>query len=331
MLGKQPARRVAVFGAALALVGVSAAIGGQPAAEAAADTSAVVTICAVPPQATEHELTVRVTRRVADRLLRETPSYPGRCAAYGTAGPLGLRTYATVDTGRTEAVGYVFPATLLDSLPTTMSDRKHCFDVNGDGATDEHAECSVGHEYPLDLPSVPGVPLTWALANYMPHGHAPEGVYTSPHLDLHFYLQPKAERDAIRPGPCGLLVNCEDFARGMIPLPAANMPKDYLDVGIVEVAMGNHLIDPSTPEWHGQPFSQSFMYGVYDGKVSFLEPMISLDLLRQLKAGLAASGCTPVKQPQSWQTPGSYPTTVCVRYRANRDDFTVSMEGFRAS
>jgi hypothetical protein len=40
------------------------------------------------------------------------------------------------------------------------------------------------------------------------------------------------------------------------------------------------------------------------------------------------SACVPVKQPQAWETEGYYPTTYCIRYLADDERYTVSLEDF---
>jgi len=38
-------------------------------------------------------------------------------------------------------------------------------------------------------------------------------------------------------------------------------------------------MDVLSPEFNGQPFTHTFIYGSYDGKVNFLEPMATLSFL----------------------------------------------------
>lgn len=257
------------------------------------------------------------------------------CISYGLPHRLGagmVRTYAKIDGVRPVAVGTALTAGALEDLPTEPTDHHHCFDVNGDGKIDEMTECTGGHEHILDLPrtllTLPGMPLKWTLLNWNPMGHPPPGIYDKPHFDVHFYLQPKAERDAIRPGPCRGVINCDDFATAVKPLPPEYQPADHVNKGLTEVAMGNHLPDPTSGEWHGQPFTRTFIYGDYDARITFLEPMVTRAYLRQIEAGAAPGGCSAVKQPQAWQQPGWYPQQYCVRYERMRREFTISLEDF---
>ncbi|WP_416973827.1 hypothetical protein [Streptomyces sp. 4F14] len=256
--------------------------------------------------------------------------HPGSCTTYGRAVPLGygvLRSYVQRVGALPVAVGVVFPASALSGLPTAGSDGKHCFDKDGDGRTDPHTECSVGHENVLDLPAGAG-PFAWELVNWNPQGHIPKGVYDTPHFDFHFYMQPLAERNAIRPGPCATLMNCEDYTRAKKPLPARYAPPDFVDVDAVEPAMGNHLLDARSQELNGGPFTHTWIYGTYDGEITFYEAMIAKSWLEELHEGRAGDTCTPFRQPRAWRESGWYPTEYCVEYRENRKEYAISLSNF---
>src|SRR5215203_3393867 len=166
-----------------------------PAARPAAATGALVTFCQVSSAGTE-------TTRTWPAPLARARSYAGPCVSYGTPDQLGngtVRTYVQSKDSRPLAVGAVFGESALTGLEQEPSDGERCYDVDGDGTTDPMMECAGGWEHPLDLPRQSDLPLKWSLVNWNPHGHGAPGVYTYPHFDFHFYIQPKAERDAIRP------------------------------------------------------------------------------------------------------------------------------------
>jgi hypothetical protein len=149
-------------------------------------------------------------------------------------------------------------------------------------------------------------------------------VYDAPHFDVHFYMAPIADVFAIAGGPCGPeFVNCEDFETARMPVPPNFMHPDFTNVDAVVPAMGNHLIALGAPEFNGQPFTNTWIYGTYGGRVTFYEGMMTLDYLRS-----RPDGCTPIKTPAAYEVAGFYPTQYCVRHQAATDDYTVSMEGF---
>jgi hypothetical protein len=283
---------------------VAAPSASTAAAEAASDQ---VTICLVRTSAPKAERTITVAPAGATRLLHKTLSYRGPCAAYGDQQALGngtIRTYAQRTGDKPLALGVAFPKSMLAGLPTNPpNDGKHCFDGNKDGRLDPHTECEGGHERVSTLPQTfrdtVDAPFTWALTNWNPRGHVPAGVYDVSHFDFHFYLTPLADRNRIRPGPCGGLVHCDDFARGRVPVPAAYRPPGYTDQGAVVVAMGNHLGDGTSPEFHGTPFTHTFIYGAYDGKITFYELMITKAFFQGMRDGTSPDTCQALKLPKS--------------------------------
>ena len=71
--------------------------------------------------------------------------------------------------------------------------------------------------------------------------------------------------------------DCDDFKRAQIPIPKHYVHPDHIDVGAAVPDMGNHLIDAKSPELvtKGTVFTHTFIFGAYDGHVSFYEPMIT--------------------------------------------------------
>jgi hypothetical protein len=292
----------------------------------------LVPLCFVSAHAPRLERTIHVPPRVADRLVRTTRSYHGPCARYGESAPLGdgrLTAYSQSERGVPHAIGLVFPARTLQGLPFhPPTAGLWCFDKDGDGSVDELTECTGGYENALHLREGSTTPFTYVLVNWNPGGHIPPGVYDVPHFDIHLYLNDNAERLAIRPGPCPQLTNCDDYQLGKI-LPAERYRHpDFADVDAVEPAMGNHLIDLTGPEFAGEPFTHSFIYGTWNGHITFYEPMVTHAWFSDLVRGARADQCFALKLPQAWERAGWYPTEYCLRYRENRGELTASLEAF---
>lgn len=256
--------------------------------------------------------------------------YLGPCMNVGDRRSLGdgqVSVYTQIlPDGTPYGIGFVLTEKTLRDLPTDPADGATCFDLNGDTQIDIAKECVGGHAFELDFPQASRralAPFKWALVNWNPAGHGPSGIYDRPHFDFHFYMQPLLQRNLIRAGPCGTLMNCSDLARAIKPLAAEHMPKGYANVNAVEARMGNHLINPSAPEFIGNPFSSTFIYGSYDGTLTFMEPMLTLELL---------SGrpffCRPIAQPAAYQTDGHYPRQYCVKYYPARKEYHVALEDF---
>jgi hypothetical protein len=249
---------------------------------------------------------------------------------YGESHPLGqgtARTFAELNSDSSPVrIGIAFTPTMLEDLPTEMNMESRCFDVSGNGTT-EMDECIGDYEVILTFPEeVKGnadIPFQWFGLNWNPLGHIPM-IWMVPHFDFHFYTVSQAEVQAIRPGPCGSLINCDDFARATKPIPPQYLPANYVSVDDAVAAMGDHLIDTAAPEMSDPPkeaFTGSFNYGAYDGHIIFYEPMIALDFLLT-----QPDDCKTFSLPQAWETSGYYPTEYCIRYENN--EYTVSLEKF---
>jgi hypothetical protein len=327
-------RRTALV-AAIVLAASAAAVSAAvvPSMSAGAAKERLELVCLVTART---EQTVQRPSHVVDQLIADTRSYRGPCAEYGERARLGngeVIAYSQRVGPRPVAVGMILTDGVLTGLPLNpANDNKWCFDKDGNGTVDRNTECSGGYERQLDLSRDfqrrADTPLTYVLNNWNPHGHIPVGVYNVPHFDVHFYTGTDAERTAIRPGPCPALVNCDDYELGK-RLPAAKyLAPDYIDVDALEPAMGNHLVDPTAPEFNGTPFTHTFLYGVWNTKVTFYEPMVTHEYFSGLRAGTINDACFDFKLPTNFQESGWYPTKYCLRHRDNRSDMTISLENF---
>jgi hypothetical protein len=227
-----------------------------------------------------------------------------------------------------QSIGVVFSAAALDTLPMGGSDYHHCFDRNQDGTIDRATECLHSYEHVLPLPDAVArradVPFKWVLLNWNPAGHIPHGVYDVPHFDVHFFMEPIADIFALQSGACGPeFIRCDQFAIAKQPVPPDYIHPDFQDVDGVVPAMGNHLVDLTGPEFHKQPFTRSFIFGSYGGRITFWEEMVAH---RTLAA--KPQSCSPIKQPKAVATSGFYPTVSCLRYEASTGETTVSLERF---
>ncbi len=251
----------------------------------------------------------------------------------GAAAHVGAATassYAEFDeVGTPQAIGLVFSADFFAELPTEISDQHQCFDRDNNGTVERPAECSQWHEWAIPLPSDVAsrsdIPFKWSLLNYNPVGHIPPGVYDVPHFDIHFYMESIENVFALQPGPCGPeFIRCDQFEIGRKPVPPNYVAPDYQDVEAVAPAMGNHLVDLTSSEFHGEPFTRTWIYGVYDGKVTYWEEMVTRDFLLS-----HPQQCFDIKSPPAVAIAGYYPTSSCLRHDEETGEYTVSMENFR--
>lgn len=261
---------------------------------------------------------------------RQTTQSSGRIlGANASVGNGTVSSYAEFDqNGAPKAIGVVFQASALDRLPTAHSDGHHCFDRNNDGKIDLEKECFASHEWVIPLPSDAArrsdIPFQWVGLNWNPRGHIPPGVYDLPHFDVHFHIDPIEKIFAIAPGPCGPeFVRCDQFKIATRPLPSNYMHSDYQSVDAVAPAMGNHLIDPTSPEFNKKKFTRTFIFGVYDGRLTFYEEMLTHEYLLS-----RPDTCFAIKSLPAVGVKGYYPTQSCIRFLSQSNDYTVSLEGF---
>ena len=250
-----------------------------------------------------------------------------------------VQSFHVHDESGSVAIGVRLSAAALQNLPTEDSDGR--YDVL-DGEDIVLACC--GHEIIIPLPSgvADETPFQSIVLNYNPHGHGPPDVYDREHIDFHFYTIGESERmgilgtqdaaemcldislvDSSFP-PIPVPMTCEQVELTTQPLPEDQQPPGYVSVGAVEPAMGNHLIDPTAPEFNGTAFSDTFIYGSHAGELVFLEPMVTLEKL----LGLSGRECHDIAMPESFPDAGSYPTQYCIEYLAAEEVYEVSMEGF---
>jgi hypothetical protein len=230
--------------------------------------------------------------------------------------------------GQPRAVGIALTEAALSGLATRMNTTSRCFDKNRDGKV-THGECLGDYQADLALPAAAtdlGLPIRWATVNWNPEGHLPPApaVWSAAHFDFHFFVVEPAVIHGIRTGPCAEFIHCGDSARASIPLPKQHAPEGYIDVGAAVAAMGNHLIDARDPELADPTlgFSHTFIYGAYDGKLAFLEPMVSHAFLSR-----RPQECRPIRTPLVYATAAYYPTRYCVRHDPANATYRVTLEG----
>ena len=236
-----------------------------------------------------------------------------------------VQSFVTLDpSGAPTAIGVTMSAGALEQLPPVPNTVNRCFDLDGDGRHTGH-ECIGDEERILDVPvdSSSGLPFHWISVNWNPAGHH-NTPYAKAHFDFHFHTGDRGRVEAIAPGRCGELADCDDFKVASRPVPARYLPKGYIDVGAVVPRMGNHLLDSQSPELKdSMPFTRTFIYGAYDGELIFWEPMITLEFLQK-----SPEACLEIRQPEGFRHAGYYPTRYCVR-QSGKGDRSVSLEGFR--
>lgn len=227
--------------------------------------------------------------------------------AYGTPVVVGngtVRSYVTYAGGEAVEVGVAMSEAVMQGLPAASSDHP-------EGHHDMH-------EFVLDMPAGNRTPFQHIGFNWNPGGHEPPGIYDLPHFDFHFYTIPVADRLAMVP------TDTADYNAKARNYPSpAFIPAGYVapaPVGIPQ--MGVHWIDPRSPEFNGKQFTQTFIYGSWDGKLIFAEPMITKALIESRQ-----TVTTPIAVAESYSQAGRYPSSYTVRWNPRAAQYEVALTG----
>ncbi len=217
--------------------------------------------------------------------------------AYGPAVQVGngtARSFVQLDkAGNPASVGFTLTRAALENLP--------------------HEDQS----YRLALPAQKtGTPYNHISLDWASHGHSPDGIYNTAHFDMHFYMISEAEQDAI--------VMDEKMQR--VPEAKFLPPADryFSPPGEGVPGMGKHWADLASPELsQGKPFTVTLVYGTYDGKVIFHEPMIAHAWLNTRPA--AFDTVVSMAQPAAFAKAARYPNQYRVRYDAGTSLYIIEL------
>jgi hypothetical protein len=181
-------------------------------------------------------------------------------------------------------------------------------------------EYPVDYLIPLHQKAKDVTPFDHLEFDWQPNGHPPVGVFNLPHFDIHFYMMSVDAQMAI-PAPSGNNLNTL-FG----PVPAGYLPADYTIAGAPVMQMGRHWLDRTSTVFPPTltPFQHEFIFGTYDGKLAFMEPMVTRNFLL---AGTEFHQA--IKQPTVFNPAGTYyPTRYNVYTDAKTGNIYVSMDQF---
>jgi hypothetical protein len=252
---------------------------------------------------------------------------PGVHRQYGTPVRVGngrARTYVVIDQKNERVpleIGVALDERALEGLPTDMTSH------GGMSAID------------LALPVRNPTPYRFVELDWNPHGHEPEGVYSLPHFDFHFYTITAVERNAIDPATLG-----DETYQTM----ASNLPSEaerhqfYIPLSppqgpIVAVPrMGVHWGDIRSPELQGafghpenaRTFTTTFLHGSWNGQFIFDEPMVTRAfILGRKSAESEASRDSVIALPgaQQYRPAGYRPAAYHVTYDAHAHEYHIAL------
>ncbi|NMO04723.1 hypothetical protein HH308_26220 [Gordonia sp. TBRC 11910] len=177
----------------------------------------------------------------------------------------------------------------------------------------------------LDLPSgLPAEPFTCVMLNWNPRGHQPTALFGKPHFDIHFDMVTMSDLQAISPSSPGFaakaahLPDAAHTPQGFAPLPGPPLAAQAVP------GMGLHLADAGSRPTPGHyNFQHILLAGSWDGRYTFIEPMIARDWLLARRPYAES-----VHQPVAYQHDGRYPLRYSSRFDSGDDTYRVELSDF---
>lgn len=212
------------------------------------------------------------------------------------------RAYVTWDGGTAVEIGIALTESAMQGLSQAV-----------EGAHPEH----LMQRYDLPLPEGLPAPFKAVELGWNPMGHEPPGIYDRAHFDFHFYTISVDERNAMVPSDPQFQAKAERYPE------AAYVPAGYFAPAPMAVPqMGVHWLDKKTPEINGQPFTTTFLYGSYDGKVIFAEPMITKALIETKQNYRFEVGTA-----QQHQIAGYWPSGYTITWDEQKREYRIALTG----
>jgi len=210
-----------------------------------------------------------------------------------------------------------------------------------DDEEEPHEEAAVHLSLPSDVDTHQ---FTFVGLHYNPVGHAPPGVHTVPHFDFHFYMVAESLVESIPLGLAAYDVSDEQLPTGY----------QHEAQRLIVPEMGEHLLDGTAPEFGDGEFTHTNVYGIYDpaidpenptrveeiemegetrelpvfegdgeGRIHFVEPMITNGALAELEAKMSVD----VETPEAFPVADRYPTEYVLK--PTDSGVSVSIAGFQ--
>jgi len=237
-----------------------------------------------------------------------TPSEARSFTVYGASVPVGngsARAYIIHANGAPAEIGVALTEAAFSGLPA-------------DGAAGG-AQMPDGHHmylYTLQMPDGSSTPYQFVGLDWSPVGHIPPGIYDQPHFDFHFNAISETERNAIVPSD-------PDFNAKAERRPAPELvPPGYQKLPGGVPLMGAHWVDPKSPELNGELFTRTSLYGSWDGRMIFAEPMVTKAFM-ETKPDFRG----PIPAAARYAVPGHYPTEYRVYWNEAAKEYRVALTG----
>ena len=258
-----------------------------------------------------------------------------RTVQYGPKVKVGngtARTYVIYETKGAKApleMGVALSEGAMEGLPAKDPHAAH----KAAASAHEHLD---NHVYLLALPKRGVAPYKFVELDWNPGGHEPPGIYDEPHFDFHFYTVEREAREAIVPSD-------PDFQKKADMLPAESQRPPFYIMAAPPGApapavplMGVHWVDVRSPELQGmlgkpeayKPFTTTFIYGSWEGRFTFLEPMITRAHIMAKKTATdpaVRNQIIEVPVAQEYSPAGYYPSAYRIAWDAGAKEYRIAL------
>lgn len=242
----------------------------------------------------------------------DAPENAAATIQYGPAAAIGggtARTYVIFDGAVPTEVGVALSERVLDALPADGA-------PGGMTMPDGHST----FEHLLEMPATNPTPFRHVTLDWNPAGHEPPGIYDRSHFDVHFYTIANEERMAIDPGDPEFMGKATNLP------PTEEIPDGFINPGLPPIPfMGVHWMHSASPELAPEnpvPFTRTLVYGTWNGRVVFIEPMVTTEFL----AG-RPSERNPVPVAARYDPPGYYPETYVIEWNGSAREYRIGLAG----
>jgi hypothetical protein len=210
-----------------------------------------------------------------------------------TLGPGSMKSWIQTDeNGKPVSLGFTISEAAIAALPSTDT------------------------MYMLMMPMMSGnmsmtmpSPFDHLEINWAPNGDAGSAVFNHAHLDCHFFTINSSTQ-------MGIMMGMDTAMIG-----ANYLPQNCKADSVAEANMGVHVYDTLSAEYHGSPFDHTFMYGFYQGNMTFVEVMCAKYFL-DAKTNYTGN----ISQPIAFKHAGYYPLKYTVSYNASAKEYLYSLD-----
>lgn len=220
----------------------------------------------------------------------------GNNIEYGSPIPIGngvARAYIKYADSQLVEVGVSLTPDVMEGLPNELMGHMHEY---------------LAHFPPHNPTVYTHITMHW---NYKGHRPAP---YLIPHFDFHFNMISETERKAIT----------SDEAHGTHYPPPLYLPRGYAPAPPISTPeMGVHWSNSAADELHDIRFTQTLLYGTWDGRVVFVEPMITREFLMS-KPDMTI----PIAMPEKHAAAGIYAAAYIIRWNKELGEYQVALTRF---